>query len=189
MGNKNRAVIIILLVGLLLIGAACIIWANWNKISSTVAAEFEVGNPMEHPNYAGVLQISSVGIKVPLVLAEDSETAKFVVDKVNCAVLIKDSDRIADNPADRTWLIGDHNYQRFRNLPRVEVGAEATITNPDGTIQKYVVTDKFIGYNAGSDMIYENGTSIWNDNEGGITLYTCVDGTGVPVHIVFLQPV
>lgn len=189
MRNKKRAVIIVLLVGLLIIGVAFIIWDNWNKISTTIAAEFEVGNPMEHPNYAGVLQISSVGIKVHLVTAEDGEAAKTMVDKANCAALMKDLDRIADNPTEFTWLIGDHNYQKFRKLPRVEVGAEATITNPDGTIQKYVVTDKFIGYNRGSDMTYKNGTSIWIDNEGGITLYTCVDGTGVPIHIVFLQTV
>lgn len=189
MDNKKRTIVIILLVALLLLGVACVIWANWNKISTTIAAEFEVGNPVKHPDYAGVLQISSVGIKVPLVIAEDSETAKFVVDKANCAALMKDIDQIVDNPAERTWLIGDHNYQRFRNLPRVEVGAEVTITNSDGTVKKYVVTDKFIGYNFGSDMTYENGASIWNDNEGGITLYTCVDGTGIPVHIVFVQPI
>lgn len=189
MENKKRTVSMIPFVVLLLLGLACIIFANWDKISTTIAAEFEVGNPMEHPNYAGVLQISSVRIKVPLVIAEDGETAKTMVDKANCAALMKDLDRIADNPAERTWLIGDHNYQKFRNLPRVEVGEEATITSPDGTVKKYVVTDKFIGYNVGSDMLYEDGTSIWKDNAGGITLYTCVDGTGVPVHIVFLQPV
>lgn len=189
LGKKTKLIIVVLAV-ILLLCVALIMWNQWPKITGIIKAEIEIGNTEEHPGYAGVLSISSAGIKVPLILVEDPDMMQTVVDKMNCAALIKKVGMIVNGQEkDVSWIIGDHSYQKFRKLPEVEVGSESEITDPDGTVRKFIVTKNLIGYNIGGDLVYEDGTSVRNDVTDGLILYTCVDETAIPVHIVFLQPV
>lgn len=155
-----------------------------------VIAEIRIGNPIKHPDYAGTLTIPSVEIDVPLILVEDPDMLQMVVDKTNCTALFKKSDgAVNGREYGVAWIIGDHSSQNFENLQKVELGKEAEIVCSDGTVRKFVVTKNFVGYNIGSDLIYEDGTSVRKENPDGVILYACVDETAVPVYIVILQPV
>lgn len=186
--GKIRKILIVALVTII----AFVIFAIWSqreKIERMITAEKEIGNPVEHPDYVGTLIISSVGIEVPLVLAEGPDMMQMVVDKMNCAAFIKKVGYVVNGQEkDVSFLIGDHSFQKFKKLPEVEVGAESEIVTSDGTVRKYIVTKRFIGYNIDGNLVYEDGTPIRNEVNDGLILYTCVDETAIPVHIVFLQP-
>lgn len=177
--KRKKPMITIVLSALLPCLLVLFICAAWKFIK----AEIQIGTPEKHPGYIGTLTVSSVKITVPVILVDDPDMVQIAVDKINCAALVPVNDTVQ--------LIGDHNYQKFKNLPQTEIGAEATIANSDGTITKYIVTQKFYGHNVGSGrggLTDEAGKPISNEIPGGIFLYTCMD-TSENVLIVFLQPV
>lgn len=165
------------------------------KLVPRILVEIEIGNPYDHPNYAGTLSISSLGIEVPCVRCDnmDEDQRRKVVDKVNCAALYS----ICANPvftnddtkeSHSVTVIAEHSYQEFLTLKDCEVGMTATIEYSDGSVDEYVVVKVFEGINSGATLEYNSGGSVFPDNLGGLVLYTCMDETAIPVYIVFLQP-
>ena len=192
MSNKVKIVSYWVVVGVLavvLISAILgIIIAQWRFIK----AEFEIGNPKEHPNYAGVLKIEAVDIEVPLVQAYRGEE-QSVVDKGNCAAemvwrlgAVPSGDKLTKE--DYAHLIGDHRSQEFKTLVDCKEDDKAIIKRPDGTVEEYKVVKVFSGENTRSDLVDGEGKSVLNQNKNGIILYTCLDSTEIPVFFVFLQP-
>ena len=159
--------------------------------------------PANHlPWYQGRFQIASAGIDVmlmePYLLSNHTKEGQlynaiitqWIVDKNDCAAQFwKDaSGVILEDQATGSVVIADHDSQNFATLKDCAVGDIAAIIRADGTIEEYVVTQNFIGINAGNDLEYEQGGSALKDNPGGIIVYTCADKTAIPVHILFLQP-
>lgn len=154
-----------------------------------ITTEIEIGNPVEHPDYVGTLTISSVGIEVPLIQVEDPDMMQMVVDKMNCAALMHKEIVGNNSNDDYAWVIGDHNYQKFRNLPECKIDDEAEVIYADGTIKEFIVTKNFTGHNTKTSvgLTDDSGRPVCGDNPGGLILYTCRD-TSENVQIVFLQP-
>ena len=184
--DKKSKIIFWVLTIVIVLCAVLIVVTQWSRIK----AEIVIGDPLKHPDYAGTLTIPSQGIDVPLIMVNNPDMLQMVVDKTNCAVLFKKVDSVVNGQEKgASWIIGDHSSQNFKTLHQAAVGDKAKIVNPDGVVSEFVVTKNFIGYNISEDLIYEDGTSVRNDNPDGIILYACVDETAVPVYIVFLQPV
>ena len=188
--DKKLKLLIAFLVAIIVLFAILAIWSQREKIARTITAEVRIGNSVEHPDYVGTLTISSVGIEVPLILVEEPGMMQMVVDKTNCAALMKIEIIGDNNDDDYAWVVGDHNYQKFKKLSKCEINDEAAIICADGTVKKFLVTNNFTGHNAGMNgglLTDDNWNTIMGDNPGGIILYTCRDNPK-NVRIVFLQP-
>lgn len=142
-------------------------------------------NARKNENYAGDLIIEVADINVPCVKVFNTEDQAKYVDKPNCASIMAAGSYIEGH---ETWIIGDHNNQGFSRIERCEIGDTAKFVAKDGTVTLYEVTANFTGYNRHYDLQYEDGTSVIEDNYGGIILYTCMKNTS-HVRIVFLQPI
>lgn len=167
--------IILLIIVLLTVYCFCKI--NWDEVLPY--------NARKNENYAGDLIIEVADINVPCVLVFTSEKQAKYVDKPNCASIMPAGSYIEGH---ETWIIGDHNYQGFSRIERCEIGDTAKFVAKDGTVTLYEVTANFTGHNRHNDLQYEDGTSVIEDNYGGIILYTCMDNPE-NVRIVFLQPI
>ncbi len=152
-------------------------------------AELTLPEAQDNPAYMGHLIIGSVGINVPCVKVEisDRTLTQRLVDKSNCAAMMWHSKLVPIGDITGTWLIADHADQGFRRIRDCVPGDIAVFKSKDGTETEYVVTASFEGYRYNGELNCDD-ESIMEDNHGGITLYTCLDSTGIPVHIVFLQP-
>lgn len=139
----------------------------------------------KNENYAGDLVIEVADINVPCVKVFNTEDEAKYVDKPNCASMMPAGSYIEGH---ETWIIGDHNNQGFSRIERCEIGDTAKFVAKDGIVTLYEVTANFTGYNRHYDLQYEDGTSVIEDNYGGIILYTCMENT-THVRIVFLQPI
>ena len=167
----------------------CYNWHCIKELGERIYAELTLPEAKENPAYMGELVIESVGIDVPCVMVDpaDSELNQRVVHKSNCAAMMWSSKKVITDEITGTWFIGDHADQGFKSITRCVIGDTAFFKNKDGSIQEYVVTASSEGCNENSILTYK-GESILEDNLGGIILYTCLDSTGIPVYIVYLQP-
>lgn len=128
--------------------------------------------------YIGRLKIPSVGISVALRESWDGETSQAYVDERDSAALYRNG---------AATIVADHNNQEFKTLHKVSIGDSATVYHLDGSRTDYVVTDKFTGHNTLTELTDDDWRCIYDDNIGGLTLYTCRNGWQ-NIWIVFLQP-
>ena len=70
-----------------------------------------------------------------------------------------------------------HNYQGFKVIANLQIGARAYVKLQDGTIEIYELKENFIGKNTGTDITYTNGISI-KDTEQDLVMYTCYTDYG-----------
>ncbi len=74
-------------------------------------------------------------------------------------------------------IIGDHNYQAFKNLRRVVTGDKVIIDTLSGS-QTYRVVERISGANADTDLVYRGTSqSLVGKYPNSICMYTC-DGPG-----------
>ena len=127
----------------------------------------------------GRLLIPSVGINLALrEPSNDSEAQAFVDEKDSAAIFWRGEARI----------IADHNNQGFAYLSKVSIGDKAEVQFKDGTCVSYIVVNKFTGHNTGPELTDEEYNCIYDDNIGGLTLYTCYAGWE-NIWVVYLQPI
>ena len=114
----------------------------------------------------GRLDILSVGIGVALYSAPLAEgNAQAVVDDEDSAAFFLWHD-CKD-------VIADHNYQSFKNLPKVNVGDTAVISTADGYKDEYVcVRVCHDGINTGTDFLNESRETVETE-PGSLIMYTC----------------
>lgn len=143
------------------------------------------------PGYSGRLQICATDIDVMLMEPTSNRLVQAVVDKQECAAImwVKFGGVVRNDYPAGVFIVADHNTQNFATLHECEIGDKATLQHPDGICEEFVVVQSFKGINTNEDLEYKSGGSILKDNLGGIILYTCVDDTAIPIHVVFLQPV
>ena len=123
--------------------------------------------------------IPSVGIDLACRESFDGDTAqKYVDEKDSAAIYWVKNARV----------VADHNNQGFANLSKVNIGDNAELYLKDGSQVSYVVVNKFQGHNTEYELTDNDYNCIFDDNIGGLTLYTCYAGWR-NVWIVFLQPV
>ena len=129
--------------------------------------------------FIGRLVIPSVGIDLACRESFDGVTAqKYVDEKDSAAIYWVKNARV----------VADHNNQGFANLSKVNIGDNAELYLKDGSQVSYVVVNKFQGHNTEYELTDNDYNCIFDDNIGGLTLYTCYAGWR-NVWIVFLQPV
>ncbi len=154
---KRVAYILIICVFVLL--CICLILFNQTK---AVIARIRIGEPADHEQYAGVLEIPSVEINLPCIGGDvhESDLLKLAVDAYNCGAKIwyPLSSVTSGNNKSGTYVIADHNWQGFSNIMGCKIGDIATFSNSDGSELCYVVKDMFEG------SVDENGLLL--DNEG-----------------------
>lgn len=175
-----------------LLGLAMFLGFNPFILIRTLYASYKIPDIKTYETYAGLLTIPSVGIQVDCIDVDndDAYLNQIVTDRANCAARMYVSNNVlaGENNNQFRWVIADHNYQNFDLLNDCEVEDYAYFTFPDGSVRKYVVTKVTEGVNDGTNLTVE-GESLSYVNTGGIVLYTCKDSTGIPVYVVFLQPV
>ena len=126
----------------------------------------------------GRLLIPSVGIDLAVrEPVNDSEAQAFVDERDSAAIFWRGDARI----------IADHNNQGFAYLSKVSIGDKAEMCLKDGSQISYTVVDKFKGHNTGPELTDEDYNCIYDDNIGGLTLYTCYAGWE-NIWVVYLQP-
>ena len=146
---------------------------------SQVTQEPQVNLNDNRSGFIGRLVIPSVGIDLACRESFDSDTAqKYVDEKDSAAIYWVKNARV----------VADHNNQGFANLSKVNIGDNAELYLKDGSQVSYVVVNKFQGHNTEYELTDNDYNCIFDDNIGGLTLYTCYAGWR-NVWIVFLQPV
>lgn len=126
----------------------------------------------------GRLYIPSVGINLAIrEPTNDTEAQKFVDEKDSAAIFWRGDARI----------VADHNNQGFANLSKVSIGDSAEMILKDGSSISYIVVNKFTGHNTGPELTDDDYNCIYDDNIGGLTLYTCYAGWE-NIWVVYLQP-
>lgn len=103
--------------------------------------------------------IPSVGVNVACF--EASADAQDITDTKDSAAFIRKHN---------ITLIADHNYQGFNAIKRCEVGTVAYMDTGTSK-QKFVCTQIFEGYNAGTELTDLDGNVV--EFESGYTNYTC----------------
>lgn len=129
--------------------------------------------------FIGRLVIPSVGINLACRESFDGDTAQKYVDAKDSAAIYWARD---------ARIIADHNNQGFANLSKVNIGDLATMYYKDKSCVTYSVVNKFKGHNTGSELTNNDYECIFDDNIGGLTLYTCYAGWE-NIWIVYLQPI
>lgn len=71
-------------------------------------------------------------------------------------------------------IIADHYYQGFSVLSHLNEGTTSHISFEDGSIVRYRLIKKSRGYNAGPDLIDNNGNSFFN-MKSDLIMYTCYE--------------
>ena len=144
-----------------------------------VTQEPQVNLNDNRSGFIGRLVIPSVGIDLACRESFDGDTAqKYVDEKDSAAIYWVKNARV----------VADHNNQGFANLSKVNIGDNAELYLKDGSQVSYVVVNKFQGHNTEYELTDNDYNCIFDDNIGGLTLYTCYAGWR-NVWIVFLQPV
>lgn len=132
----------------------------------------------------GRLVIRGIGLDVQLFTAGSRDEYQEIVDRADSALVVEERRDV--EPA-----IADRRSQGF-DMEKVEKGSAAVVMYADGTVQEFTCIRKATGTNTGKDVIDEEGTSIWRQNEGGLCAYSHA-GTGDQntdrVAIVFWSPV
>lgn len=129
--------------------------------------------------FIGRLVIPSVGINLACRESFDGDTAQKYVDAKDSAAIYWARD---------ARIIADHNNQGFANLSKVNIGDNAEMYLKDGSQVSYVVVNKFQGHNTETELTDNDYNCIFDDNIGGLTLYTCYAGWR-NIWIVYLQPI
>ena len=146
---------------------------------SQVTQEPQVNLNDNRSGFIGRLVIPRVGIDLACRESFDGDTAqKYVDEKDSAAIYWVKNARV----------VADHNNQGFANLSKVNIGDNAELYLKDGSQVSYVVVNKFQGHNTEYELTDNDYNCIFDDNIGGLTLYTCYAGWR-NVWIVFLQPV
>lgn len=113
------------------------------------------------PKYDWVY-IPSVGISERVQFADYGMDTQVICDKKDRAVAYRYRGSIG---------IADHNYQGFRNLPRVKVRDKARVTL-FGKTKTYICIKVFNGYNR-SAYLTDRNNKIVELKKGEIQMYTC----------------
>ena len=128
--------------------------------------------------FIGRLVIPSVGIDLACRESFDGVTAQQYVDEKDSAAIYW---------IGNARIIADHNNRGFANLSKVNIGDNAEMYLKDGSQISYVVVNKFQGHNTETELTDNDYNCIFDDNIGGLTLYTCYAGWR-NIWIVYLQP-
>ena len=130
----------------------------------------------------GRLIIPDVGINVALFDTELGIDAQVLVNRVDSACMF---------PAG-IWgdeaLIGDHNYQGFDGIKSAVANKTIAYINDGSTFTGYVCTFVGKGYRTDDGLYNKNWGSIFNDNSGGLCMYTC-NGSSGSITYTFWQPI
>lgn len=108
--------------------------------------------------YSGRLHINDLGIDVALYYRGNQHT----VDREDSASIFQ---------CDCGFVIADHNYQAFSNLPNVRVGMRGYIEHEALGKIDIVCVDVFRGYNNGSHIADESGKNVMGVAD--YMMYTC----------------
>ena len=128
--------------------------------------------------FIGRLVIPSVGIDLACRESFGGVTAQQYVDEKDSAAIYW---------IGNARIIADHNNQGFANLSKVNIGDNAEMYLKDGSQISYVVVNKFQGHNTETELTDNDYNCIFDNNIGGLTLYTCYAGWR-NIWIVYLQP-
>lgn len=140
------------------------IYVEKNVVQQTQNAENNVANIAQNRLY-----IPSVDIDVAIYGdGGDAWSRQSIVDRADSAC---EFNYWTENGC--ATVIGDHSNQDFYNLPSVQIGDSAYISNPDGSITELVCTNVTNGINTGWDIIADDGTIL---ADSAYTIYTCCDG-------------
>lgn len=183
---KKKRLFIAIIVALLILGIVLTLMYWLPHIALKVYTE-------NHPAYIGRLTIPSVKIDVACYEfnpqnEQEVQEMYVAMDEEDAAVKFWCGASKTENGVTGSWVIADHNTEGFKTLKECKIGDFAYLVAVDGTQEKYVVTDNFLGKNENWALTVD-GESIICNNPNGIILYTCADETAIPVHIIFLQPV
>ena len=107
--------------------------------------------------YSGRLHIPDLDIDVALYYGDQQHT----VDREDSAAIFLRGG----------FVIADHNYQAFANLPNVRVGMRGYIEHEVFGKIDIVCVDVFRGYNNGSHIADENGKNVMDMAD--YMMYTC----------------
>ena len=110
------------------------------------------------------LLIRSVGIDVAVYIAEEREEYQSIVDEENSAVAVKER-------RDVEYVIADRRSQGF-DLTGIEEGDYAYLLRGKTEIIKYVCTRVCIGTNTGEDVVDDEESSVFKQNEDGLCTYS-----------------
>lgn len=127
---------------------------------------------IERPGMLGRLTIPDKNIDVAIYNSDTQET----IDKTDSATYFAVGDMI---------VIGDHDYQAFKNLKKCKEGTKLYIDNGI-EVKEYICVKSFKGHNTVYDLTDEDYNSILENNAGGLTLYTC-NGHWKNIWICFFQ--
>ena len=116
--------------------------------------------------YVGTINSSSLGLKVKVY--QSTKTSPYVDPQTLCD---RKNSASGIQWSDGQYLIADHNNQGFSKLNNAKVN-KTTLTYKGKTYKCY---KSFKGHNTGSDLTTWDGESIRGMNNGGLTLYTCLD--------------
>jgi hypothetical protein len=151
----NLMFIIVMLCLVLAIGASFIVLSLHAEQHRTIVSEYD-GN--HEDLYSGRLHIPDLGIDVALYYRGNQHT----VDREDSASIFR---------CDGGFVIADHNYQAFANLPSVRVGMRGYIEHEALGKIDIVCVDVFRGYNNGSHIADESGKSVMGMAD--YMMYTC----------------
>lgn len=150
----------------------------------TAFANWLIGEPHRHTQYAGVLNLPNIGLSLPCidVSVENEALSQRIIDHSNCGARIHIPHPVVINDEQREiWLIGDHDYQGFIKIVDCKLGDPVFFQNADGTELQYVVVNSFEGF------IGEDGHPLDKDGIGFLScapqnlfLMTCFPEADVP---------
>lgn len=168
---KKRNLLIATIASLLIVGIAL---CFTDSVKATIAT-VKLGDPYEHSHFSGTLNIPSVGIELPCIQMDASETelSKLAVDSYECGAKEWYTLPSVNGKRSGTWIIADHNWQGFEAIMNCSIGDSATFVDADGVSTEYVVVDLFEGYIDNGHLYDRDGKQFLRSEPDNMVFITC----------------